>query len=151
MTTTTPARLHHVAITVQDLDRSIPWYAAVFGIVYRMDVPHEGGIGKLMTDDAWELALVLHEHDRTPQGDFDEAVVGLDHIGFAIGTREDLLRWQHHLEENGVVPAPAADRPLTQAPIADEPYGAVLVFRDPDNIQLELFAPVEVPAQQSGR
>jgi hypothetical protein len=34
-----------------------------------------------------------------------------------------------------------ADEPLTQSPIADEPYGAVLVFRDPDNIQLELFAP----------
>ena len=32
-------------------------------------------------------------------------------------------------------------KPLTQSPIADEPYGSVLVFRDPDNIQLELFAP----------
>jgi hypothetical protein len=30
---------------------------------------------------------------------------------------------------------------LTQSPIADEPYGSVLVFRDPDNIQLELFSP----------
>ena len=27
------------------------------------------------------------------------------------------------------------------SPIADEPYASVLVFRDPDNIQLELFAP----------
>ena len=34
-----------------------------------------------------------------------------------------------------------ADRPLTQAPIADEPYGSVLTFRDPDNIALELFSP----------
>jgi hypothetical protein len=30
---------------------------------------------------------------------------------------------------------------LTQSPIADEVYGSVLVFRDPDNIQLEFFAP----------
>ncbi len=37
--------------------------------------------------------------------------------------------------------ADVADKPLTQSPIADEPYGSVLVFRDPDNIQLELFAP----------
>jgi glyoxylase I family protein len=144
--TTTSARLHHVAITVQDFDRSLPWYAAVFGITYRMDVPHEGGVGKLMTDDAWDLALVLHEHDKTPDGAFDERVVGLDHIGFEIGTRDDLLEWQRHLEENGVTRAAAADRPLTQAPIADEPYGAILVFRDPDNIQLELFAPAEMPA-----
>ena len=34
-----------------------------------------------------------------------------------------------------------ADKPLTQSPIADEAYGSVIVFRDPDNIQLELFCP----------
>jgi catechol-2,3-dioxygenase len=144
--TITPARLHHIAITVHDFERSMPWYAAIFGITYRMDVPHEGGVGKLMTDESWELAIVLHEHATTPQGNFNEAVVGLDHVGFQIGTRKDLLSWQRHLEENGVMPAPAADRPLTQAPIVDEPYGAILVFRDPDNIQLELFVPGEVPA-----
>jgi catechol 2,3-dioxygenase-like lactoylglutathione lyase family enzyme len=135
-----------VAITIQQFERSLPWYAVVFGLTYRMDVPHEGGVGKLMTDDAWELALVLHQHERTPAGSFDERVVGLDHIGFEIGSREDLLLWQQHLADNGVAPAPVADQPLTQAPIADEPYGAILVFRDPDNIQLELFAPGEVPA-----
>jgi catechol 2,3-dioxygenase-like lactoylglutathione lyase family enzyme len=144
--TTTRAQLHHVAITVHDFDRSLPWYEAVFGIAYRMDVPHEGGVGKLMTDDAWQLALVLHEHDNTPACSFDERVVGLDHIGFAVGSRDDLLEWQRHLEAQGVARAAAADRPLTQAPIADEPYGAILVFRDPDNIQLELFAPAEAPA-----
>ena len=37
--------------------------------------------------------------------------------------------------------ADTADKPLTQSAIADEPYGSVLVFRDPDNIQLELFSP----------
>ena len=58
-----------------------------------------------------------------------------------VPTREDLVAWQSHLESNGVVRADSADHPLTQSPIADEPYGSVLVFRDPDNIQLELFAP----------
>jgi glyoxylase I family protein len=41
-----------------------------------------------------------------------------------------------------VISADAAEKPLTQSPIADESYASVLVFRDPDNIQLELFAPV---------
>lgn len=143
--TTTSVRLHHVAITVQDFDRSIPWYSTVFGLTYRMDVPHEGGLGKLLTDESWELALVLHEHENTPPGDFDERVVGLDHLGFAVARREDLVTWQRHLEDNGVAAAPAAERALTQAPIADEPYGSVLVFRDPDNIQLELLAPTAPP------
>ena len=53
----------------------------------------------------------------------------------------DLEAWQDHLEVNGVVRSDTADKPLTQSPIADEVYGSVLVFRDPDNIQLELFAP----------
>jgi hypothetical protein len=34
----------------------------------------------------------------------------------------------------------AADRPCTQSPMNDRPYGSVLVCRDPDNIQLEMFA-----------
>jgi catechol 2,3-dioxygenase-like lactoylglutathione lyase family enzyme len=100
----------------------------------------------LLTDERWELALVLHEHAKTPAGNFDERVVGLDHLGFAVGSRDDLVTWQRHLEANGVAPGPEADRPLTQAPIADEPYGSVLVFRDPDNIQLELLAPAAPPA-----
>jgi hypothetical protein len=54
--------------------------------------------------------------------------------------RVDLQAWQLPLEANGVVRAEVADKPLTQSPIADEPYGSVLVFRDSDKIQLELFA-----------
>jgi hypothetical protein len=58
-----------------------------------------------------------------------------------VPTRADLEAWQQHLEANGVARVDDADKPLTQSPIADEPYGSVLVFRDPDNIQLELFSP----------
>lgn len=56
-------------------------------------------------------------------------------------SRSDLEAWQSHLEAHGVVRSATADKPSTQPPIADEAYGSVLVFRDPDNIQLELFAP----------
>ena len=44
-------RLHHVAITVTDVDASVSWYERVFGIAYRADAPHEGGTGKLLADD----------------------------------------------------------------------------------------------------
>jgi len=74
-------------------------------------------------------------------GLFTESTTGLDHGGFAVPSRSDLELWQDHLETNGVGRADTADKPLTQSPIADEPYASVLVFRDPDNIQLELFAP----------
>ena len=134
------ARLHHIAITVHSCATSVPWYEAVFGLAYRMDIPHDGGTGKLLTDDEQQLAVVLHEHEKTPDGSFDERVIGLDHIGFLVDG-DDLPQWQAHLERNSVERVHRADRPLTQTPIAEEPYGKVLVFRDPDNIQLELFAP----------
>ncbi len=134
-------RLHHVAITVTDLDASVAWYERVFGIEHRLDAPHEGGVGKLLADDAMELVLVLHRHDRNDGAHFAETVTGLDHVGFAVPTRADLEAWQAHLEANGVVRADVADTALTQSPIADEFYGSVLVFRDPDNVQLELFSP----------
>jgi glyoxylase I family protein len=65
----------------------------------------------------------------------------LDHAGFTVASRTELERWQDHLAAHGVVASAEAASPLTQSPIADEPYGSVLVFRDPDNIQLEFIAP----------
>jgi len=134
--------LHHLAITVTDLDASVNWYSAVFGIKPMLDVPHEGGLGRLLTTDDWQLVIALHRHDSNDGGQFAETTTGLDHGGFVVPSRVDLEQWQQHLESNGVERAERADRPLTQSAISDEPYGSVLVFRDPDNIQLEIFAPV---------
>jgi glyoxylase I family protein len=133
--------IHHVALTVTSLERSLPWYESVFGIGFQMDAPHEGGTAKLLADPEWKLVLVLHQHDANEREQFSPSRTGLDHIGFMVPTRADLEAWQTHLEANGVRRAAVAATALTQSPIADEPYGAVLVFRDPDNIQLELFAP----------
>jgi glyoxylase I family protein len=139
--TITTATMHHLALTVRDLDASVEWYGRVFGLKHQMDLPHPGGFAQMLSDDAWQLVIALHRHDANRGEAFSESLTGLDHVGLAVATREDLVAWQSHLESNGVVPADRADRPLTQSPIADEPYGSVLVFRDRDNIQLELFAP----------
>jgi catechol 2,3-dioxygenase-like lactoylglutathione lyase family enzyme len=139
--TVVTARLHHIALTVRDLDASVQWYEQVFGIKYQMDAPHAGGEARLLANDTFQLAIVLHRHDANGGETFLESRTGLDHVGLGVPTREDLVAWQAHLESHGVARAAAADRPLTQSAIADEPYGSVLVFRDPDNLQLELFAP----------
>ncbi len=131
----------HIALTVTDLDASIAWYESVFDIQQRMEEAHEGGTGKLLADEQMGLVIVLHHHDGNEHERFAETRTGLDHIGLNVPSRTDLEAWQSHLEANGVTRATAADKPLTQSPIADRPYGSVLVFRDPDNIQLELFAP----------
>jgi catechol 2,3-dioxygenase-like lactoylglutathione lyase family enzyme len=134
-------RLHHIALTVKDLDASTAWYERVFGIEFRVEEPHKGGTGKVLADPERQLMIVLHRHDSHRGELFAETRTGLDHAGFAVAGRADLEAWQAHLEANGVVRAAQADRPLTQSPIVDRPYGSVLTFRDPDNIQLEFFAP----------
>lgn len=131
--------LHHIALTVTDLDASIEWYSSVFNINVLMEGPHPGGYAKVMGDETMSLMIVLHRHDANEGELFLESRTGLDHVGFNVPTRDDLVAWQDHLEKvGGVVRAEVTGKPLTQSPIADEPYGSVLVFRDLDNNQLEL-------------
>jgi glyoxylase I family protein len=143
----TQPRLHHLAITVTDLDASVLWYESVFDVHPILDVPHDGGVGRILAGSDRQLMIALHRHDANDGGLFAETATGLDHGGFAVRSRRDLELWQDHLEANGVVRADVADKPLTQSAIADESYASVLVFRDPDNIQLELFAPVTHPQE----
>jgi glyoxylase I family protein len=133
--------LHHIAITVTDLAASVAWYERVFGVTEQMEVPHPGGTGKILADDSWQLVFALHRHDANDGETFAETRTGLDHVGLAVPSRADLETWQTHLDALGVHRAPMANQPCTQSPIEDRPFGSILVFRDPDNIQLEMFAP----------
>jgi len=70
---------------------------------------------------------------RTGSGEpFDETHVGLDHLAFEVDGHTELLEWQAHLALHGVRYTPVA-------PANSIRGAAVLVFRDPNNIQLELF------------
>lgn len=135
--------IHHLALTVTDIGASLDWYQKVFDLKVVMEVPHEGGTGIVVSDESEVLSIVLHRHDVNDGELFSERRTGLDHVGLKVESRAELEKWQAHLEANGVVRSEEAATPLTQSPIADEPYGSVLVARDPDNIQLEFVAPPE--------
>jgi catechol 2,3-dioxygenase-like lactoylglutathione lyase family enzyme len=135
------ARLHHIAITVTDLDASIAWYERVFGITFQMEVPHPGGTGKILADEGRELVFALHRHDANEGEPFTETRTGLDHVGLGVPSRADLEAWQMHLDALDVRRSRMANEPCTQSPIEDHFFGSILVFRDPDNVQIELFAP----------
>lgn len=141
MSSPTRPGLHHIALTVTDLAASIPWYERVFGITLRMEVPHPGGVGMILTDDDMNLFFALHRHDANEGETFAETRTGLDHIGLAVPSRPDLESWQTHLDAQGVRRSSMANQPCTQSPIEDHVFGSILVFRDPDNVQIELFAP----------
>ena len=75
------------------------------------------------------LTIGLMQHNPGKDGDFSEFRVGLDHLALTVTSREELERW--------IVQLDACD--VKHSEIHDIPYGSVVVFRDPDNIQLELF------------
>jgi hypothetical protein len=78
------------------------------------------------------IAVGLHHHDDNPGQPFDESCTGLDHMSFGVAGRADLDAWVSWLDSIGVENSGVID---TGDPV---PY-PVVVFRDLDNIQLELI------------
>jgi len=127
---------HHFAPTVSDVEASALWYERVFGMT-RVPAPfphHGGGHGYavVLTDPRSGIVLGLHHHDANLGQAFDERRTGLDHMAFAVASRADLDAWARWLDIQGVQNSGVVD---TGDPV---PY-SVVVFRVPDNIQLELF------------
>ena len=63
MSTPVVPRLHHLALTVTDVEASLPWYSDVFGVSLVLEAPHPGGVGMVLTDSNRALTIVLHRHD----------------------------------------------------------------------------------------
>ncbi len=123
---------HHVTLTVSGLAASASWYERVLGLTRAAERQGETWERILLRSSAG-LVLGLTEHRDAETGDrFSETRVGLDHVSFECSDRAAVETWAERLDELGV----------PNSGITDAPYGHVLTFRDPDNIQLEFFAPV---------
>ena len=130
--------IHHFSVTVCDIEASAAWYQRLFRAVrVPMTFPHyereDTGYGVLLLEPRSGLAIGLHTNTGNDGAQFDEAKTGLDHVGFNVSGRDELDAWTAWLDELGIEHSGVrtGDEPF--------PFGTV-VFRDPDNIQLELFA-----------
>jgi glyoxylase I family protein len=118
----------HIDLTVADCDAAAAWWQEVMGFVL---VNRSRG-------EAFEVRTLVHStgitvsvmtHDVPLSGAFDERRVGLDHLGFRVADRDELQRWVTHFDAKGV----------SHSAIVDIGFGPTVVFRDPDNIQFDLF------------
>jgi glyoxylase I family protein len=120
----------HVALTVRDLDRSVPWYAALFDAQPVLD--EDTGPFRHVV---WLVDGTLFGLHQFPDTDtaavFTERRAGLDHVSFAVADRTELQVWGKRLDQLGIA----------HGDINDAPYGSGLSFRDPDGLPLEFFAP----------
>ena len=79
------------------------------------------------------VVLGIHHNAGNDGIAFDESRAGLDHFGFAVADRAALDAWVAKLDGLGIEHSGVRD---IEVPI---PF-STLVFRDPDNIKLELYS-----------
>jgi glyoxylase I family protein len=122
--------LHHVALSVTDLDVSLPWYQKLIGAEPAMSL-HDGPFARQVFALPGGQLLGLTQHDAVSGDDrFDPVRPGLDHLGFTCADRAEVAAWQTHLDQIGV----------EHSGIAEADYGWALSFKDPDGNALEFFA-----------
>jgi catechol 2,3-dioxygenase-like lactoylglutathione lyase family enzyme len=130
--------IHHFSATVTDLEASVAWYQRLFG----MDrvpgtFPHyereDTGYAVLLIEPRSGVAIGLHTNRANAGESFDECRTGLDHLSLSVASRDELIAWLARLDELGIQHTGIRDE---QEPF---PYSTV-VFRDPDNIQLEFIS-----------
>ena len=122
----TPTGVTHVSFSVRDLDTSREWYQRVLGL--KTLVPpfeHEHYRETILL--AGSVGLCLQQHFDNPGDEFSEHRTGLDHLAFRIDTQEEFDAWLARFDELGV-----------SYDVQGQGSGPMVVFRDPDNIQLEL-------------
>ncbi|RDH78491.1 VOC family protein [Mycolicibacterium moriokaense] len=119
----------HIDLTVTDRERATAWWREVMGftLVHRhQDTTFDANA---MVHPSGAVVDVMTHHSTASSDAFDERRVGLDHLSFRVADAEELDRWVAHLDAKGVA----------HSGIIDTGFGPTVVFRDPDQIQLELY------------
>jgi catechol 2,3-dioxygenase-like lactoylglutathione lyase family enzyme len=128
MSETAITGIHHVTLSVSELDRTVEWYVRVLGFEEVRRVSHNGLDKAMLRRDGVLVTFVCHGGLAVP-GPFDERRTGLDHLSFAVADRDVLEAWVARLDEHGVV----------HSDIVSGATGDLVPFRDPDNIALEFY------------
>ena len=123
--------ISHLDLSVTDAERSAAWYVETLGLKRLNRADLDNRIMIVLVHPATHLIVGLNQHQQQAVDRFDEHSPGLDHVGFEVGSREELDAWEARLTELGVEHSPVTDAPSGS--------GTALVFRDPDNIQLEFW------------
>ena len=124
--------VHHLTLTVSEVARSEKFYTELFNF------QKVGGVGprSLLSNGTVILALTpppdpaqAISNDR-----FNENRIGLDHVSFSVASLADLEKAMEILDAQGIEHGSIT--------LLEAVGIAILAMRDPDNIQIELTAPL---------
>ena len=127
----------HVRVTVTDIARSKKFYDDVFGFTVFAEVPADAD-EQTKKDMWWVWGGVIYQFPGgllglrpvAQEGDvFDPDKVGLDHLSFSVTNVDEVRAAAAVLDGLGIA----------HEGVKTDNGMALLEFRDPDNISLELF------------
>ena len=127
---------HHIALTVVDADRSAQWYCDLLGMQIVLDGDDEVVKYRVLLhpESGWLLGVRENKGRdprtlrRVPDWARPFRCLGCP------ATAWNSQAWEAALQAHGV----------EHSPITETPIGSVVVFRDPDNVQLEFWLPAGV-------
>ncbi len=122
---------HHLNLTVTDLTRSVNWYCDVLGFDRMREFQGQGFTRAFVRHPDSQMYLGFTCHGAKGSADaFSEFRTGMDHMAFTVPGSTDVDHWKRRFAELEV------DHSEVKASA-----GALITLRDPDNIQLEIYAP----------
>jgi catechol 2,3-dioxygenase-like lactoylglutathione lyase family enzyme len=114
----------HLALTVSDVDRAIPFYSALFGAQPAKVRP---GYAKFEVAEP-ALNFTLNEGER------DESLGAFNHAGIQVASTDDVIAARRRLEEEGLLTLAEMDTTCCYA------RQDKIWVRDPDGTPWEVFA-----------
>lgn len=134
-----PTGIHHVRLTVTDIQRSKAFYSQLFGDETAFDFSDKadepgvrddpaqlyGGVGWAIGDQLIGLRPVAAAGDT-----FDSTRVGLDHLSFQVASEDELRSTQQKLQDAGITNGGVE--------FLDATGMLIVSVQDPDDINIEL-------------
>jgi glyoxylase I family protein len=131
------AGLHHLGVSVTNLERSLRFYCDVVGADVLVE-PNDAAalsspafVGRAAILSLGGRVFDLYEHSRNGGERFDPAHTGLDHLALKARSPEELQAWAAWVDGCGVERSEIRDAPGG--------LGKMFDFVDPDGLQIEFI------------
>ncbi|MGI8334865.1 VOC family protein [Actinomadura scrupuli] len=128
--------VRHLKVWVSDLASSREWYERVFGLERVISFEDADGVVRGM---AFRVPHAPFELALRENPELAKALYDTDPFALAT-TREGLNGWAAHLDELGI----------WHSPIVQASRGYAMGFRDPDGMQIRLYADDDAVAERTG-
>jgi lactoylglutathione lyase len=116
------ARIVHIALKVEDLEKATKFYEDVFGIYQLKTGYARGHTSRHMTDGTIDLALMTYDSEDEPEAKLSGPGPCIHHFGIEVEDRETMSK---AIEDNG-------------GAIFSDPEEGALKFRAPDGCMAEI-------------